>query len=195
VDEGTVHQKSKSRLKGKVNICQNVYSVGQRQTVLSVSREPIVGECYTITSVRNHPQIKSPHKTIVTKANSFAPGTLIFQRGKMIFADPFFTLDFENLARSCYLGHLLRGTRKGCKVYSIHRPCPTFTGWANVLIKDHRGKRKGVRYLCMKFQVPSPSQVHWQTVAAAGPIPLRDVAAAARSKPRVPGARIVSRDL
>ena len=48
VDEGTVHQKSKSRLKGKVNICQNVYSVGQRQTVLSVSREPIVDDYTTL---------------------------------------------------------------------------------------------------------------------------------------------------
>ena len=44
----------------------------------------------------------------------------------------------------------------------------------------------------MKFQVQVQTAV---TVAAAGPIPLRDVAAAARSKPRVPGARIVSRDL
>jgi len=44
----------------------------------------------------------------------------------------------------------------------------------------------------MKFQVQVQTAV---TVAAAGPIPLQDVAAAVRSKLRVPGGRIVSRDL
>mmetsp|Transcript_12478 Transcript_12478/g.37456 ORF Transcript_12478/g.37456 Transcript_12478/m.37456 type:complete len:285 (-) Transcript_12478:202-1056(-) len=128
------------------NVCQNVMNVVNT----TFKQQPHQGLCFNITSLKlitNVPTAQT-HKSLVARANHFAPDTIVTEEsGALTFLDPNFTLESKNLSRSAYLGHLHEGTRKGFKVYSIHRPCPTFTSYANVLIKDHRSHRKGVRLL------------------------------------------------
>jgi len=131
----------------RVNICQSVYNV-----VRPFKRAPFVGRLYTITTAKLTDR-KNAHREIMAKANSYAPNTIILLNSQMKFLDPNFTLDKKHLTRSAYIGHLESGKTKSYKVYSIHRPSPTQTGYPNMLILDERdSKFSGVRYLT-KYEI------------------------------------------
>jgi len=130
----------------KKNICQKMMPLSNTSFTQSKHQDL----CFNIVTLKSVSDVSSEetHARLTDYTNYFAPNTVVAESdGLLAFLDPSFTLDSKNLSRSAYLGHLFEGKCKGFKVYSRHRPCPTFTSYANVLIKDDRSLRKGVRLL------------------------------------------------
>ena len=74
--------------------------------------------------------------------------TIVKENNIARFVDPQFTIDKLRLSRSAYLGHLASGNQKGKKIYSPHRPLPTYTSSNDTIVLDTRDPRTtGIRYL------------------------------------------------
>ena len=116
-----------------------------------MKQQPFTGLCFNVVSVKlfsDPKDLLASRQLLIKQANSFSRDTIITEPdGRLTFLDPHFSLQRKHLTRSAYLGHLHEGRDKGCKVYSIKRPCPTFTSYGNVLIWDDRVSPGQVRKL------------------------------------------------
>jgi len=132
-----------------VDVYQRVYCP---KTAFGIKEIPVSGICYSIVAFQRHNHDAETKRNLIRTMNRFASRTVVLDENNLaIFRDPHFTLEEKHLARSVYLGHLHGSTKKGAKVYSIERSCPTYTSYDNVLIKDNRDpKFTGIRKLTKK---------------------------------------------
>mmetsp|Transcript_3957 Transcript_3957/g.11683 ORF Transcript_3957/g.11683 Transcript_3957/m.11683 type:complete len:926 (+) Transcript_3957:247-3024(+) len=146
--KGVYHETASVSTLDQINTCQSVFFPSNGKTITETKHK---GTCFRITTVASHQRHSGVRDYLIKLANSYVPYTIVLEEsGLLNFLDPKYTIETKHLTRAGYIGHIHAGTEKGCKVYSIHRPCPTYTKYHNVLIWDNRTSHHcGVRNLTL----------------------------------------------